>query len=345
MELDYAKDPRFGVARLSEAIMNFPNLYGLLGQLGLFEGKSISETSVKVDIKNKQINIIPTSPRGSPAPKDTSDSRSEKHFPTFRHALGFSLLADEFQNVRKFGTDDQTEVIDEKLMEKLDDQQWKHRQTHEYLRWGALKGNVYDADGTTVLYNTYTEMGESQKTVEWDLTDDTDGSDPIQAGTDELLDHLELNANGEPISGVAMFCSPGYFTALMLNKAFREAFKYFDGQPNPNRDNLRRGFNFKGINYIRHMGSATFVGADGTISTHKFIPDNEAIAVPLGTRQVFRSFWAPADYIETVNTMGQELYAKLKVMDYDRGFEGETQCQSLHRVLKPRLVVKCTIDN
>jgi hypothetical protein len=129
----------------------------------------------------------------------------------------------------------------------------------------------------------------------------------------------------------------------MRNKAFREAFKYFDGQPNPHRENLRRGFYFKGITYIRHMGSATFVNGDGTVSTHNFIPANEAISVPVGTRQVFRSFWAPADYIETVNTLGQELYAKMKVMDFDRGFEGETQCQSLHLVQKPRLVVKHTI--
>src|SRR5690606_15783187 len=160
MQLDFIKDPRFGVGPLSEAIINFPNEYGLLNQLGLFQGKGISETTVKVDIKNKQLNIIPTSPRGAPVPMDSSDSRSLKAFPTFRHALGGTLLADEFQNVRKFGTDDELDVFEERLMEKMEDLAAKHRQTQEYLRWGALKGNVYDADGVTVLYNVYTEMGE-----------------------------------------------------------------------------------------------------------------------------------------------------------------------------------------
>lgn len=342
MQLDFIKDPRFGVGPLSEAIINFPNEYGLLNQLGLFQEKGISETTVKVDIKNKQLNIIPTSPRGSPAPRDSSDSRSLKAFPTFRHALSATLLADEFQNVRKFGSDDELEVFEERLLEKLEDLAAKHRQTQEYLRWGALKGNVYDADGTTVLYNVYQEMGEEQKTVEFDL--EADKGDPIQEGTDELLDHMELEAAGEPISGVVMICSPGFWEKLTLNEEFRKAYTYFAGQPNPLRDNLRNGFFHKGITYLRHIGRATFLGSDGTKTTHMFIPENEAIAVPLGTRQVFRTYYAPADYIETVNTIGQEMYAKPKLMDFDRGIEIETQTQCLNLVLKPRLVVRCTLS-
>lgn len=347
MQLDFIRDPRFAIAPMSEAIMNTPNEYGLLSGLGLFLSKGIAETTVKVDIKNKQLNIIPTSPRGAPAPKDTSDSRSMKVLPTFRHALGASLLADEFQNVRKFGSegDGAHEVFEERLMEKFEDLAQKHRQTQEYLRWGALKGNVYDADGSTVLYNVYDEMGETQKTVDFHLGQ---AGDPMQVGTDELLDHIELNANGEVVSGILKICSPGYFTKLMANADFRAAYSQYSnlpGQPNPLRENLRDGFWHKGIWYVRHLGQATFNNADGTKTISKFIPNNEAIAIPLGTRDCFRSYWAPADYIETVNTIGQEMYAKLKVMDFDRGIEIETQSQCLHLNLKPRLTVKCISSN
>lgn len=342
MQLDFLKDPRYAVGPVSEAIMNIPNEYGLLNGLGLFTSKGISETTVKVDIKNKQLNVIPTSQRGGNGPKDTGDSRSMKIFPTFNHKLGASLLADEFQNVRKFGTDAEHEVFDERLMEKLADLQQKHRQTREYLRWGALQGNVYDADGSTVLYNVYDEMGETKVSVDFKLGDVS--GDPIQVGTDTLLDSAELNANGEPISEYLKVCSPGYFTKLLQNKDFREAYSQYAnlaGQPNPLRENLRAGFYHKGIWYVRHLGRATYVAPDGTKTTTKFIPDNEAIAVPLGTNEVFRTYYAPADYMEAVNTIGQDLYAKLKPMDYDRGVEIETQCQSLDLVLKPRLVFRC----
>ncbi|MGE8942694.1 major capsid protein [Leptospira interrogans] len=341
MQLDFIKDPRFAVGPMTEAIISFPNEFGLLNQIGLFSDKGISETTVKVDIKNKQLHIIPTSPRGTPAHKSSSDTRGMKAFPTFRHALGDQLLADEFQNVRKFGENDELDVFEERLMEKLGDLAAAHRQTKEYLRWGALKGDVYDADGVTVLYNVYDEMDETQKEVEFEL-EETSG-DPIQVGTDELLDHMELQAAGEPITGVLKICSPGYFTHLMLNEDFRKAYTYFSGQPNPLRDNLRNGFYHKGVNYLRHLGQATFKAEDGTTTTHKFIPDDEAIAVPLGTRQVFRTFNAPADYIETVNTIGKEMYAKTDIIKMDRGIEIETQSQSLNLVLKPRLVVRCTI--
>lgn len=256
MQLDFIRDPRFGIGPMSEAILNTPNEYGMLSSLGLFSAKGIAETTVKIDIKNKQLNIIPTSPRGAPAPKDSSDSRSMKVLPTFRHALGGSLLADEFQNVRKFGGDGQHEVFEERLMEKLEDLSQKHRQTQEYLRWGALKGNVYDADGVTVLYNVYDEMGETQKTVDFHLGQ---AGDPMQAGTDELLDHIELNSNGEPVAGILKICSPGYFTKLMSNADFRAAYAQYSnlpGQPNPLRENLRDGFWHKGIWYVRHLGQA-----------------------------------------------------------------------------------------
>jgi len=341
-QLDFIRDPRFSIGPMSDAIMNTPNEYGLLNMMRLFQGRSISETTVKVDIKNKQLNIIPTSPRGAPAVKDSSDSRSMKTFPTFRHALGASLLADEFQNVRKFNSDGEHEVFEERLMEKLDDLGQKHRQTQEYLKWGALKGDVFDADGLTVLFNVYTEMGETQKSVDFKLGTTT--ADPMQDGTDALLDHIELNANGEPVTGVLKICSPGYHTKLMKNEDFRKAYANYanmPGQPNPLRENLRDGFWHKGIWYVRHLGQVTFLAGDGTKTTHKFIPDNESIAIPLGTRDVFRSYWAPADYIETVNTLGQEIYAKTKIMDYDRGIEIETQSQCLHFVLKPRLVTRC----
>lgn len=343
MELDFLQDPRFGVQQLSEAIINFPLRYGMLTNMGLFGESGINQTTVMVDILNRgQINIIPATPRGSPSPKQTGRTHDMRAFPTFRHALGDGIMADEFQNVRSFGSMDQLEVFENRLMEKMDDINWKHWQTTEYLRWAALRGDVVSPGGET-LFNSYTLMGETQKTIEWDLTDNTAGSDPILDATNELLDYAEDNSFGEPITGYAVIASPGFHDALMKNTAFRDAFKYFIGAPNPNRESLRNGFEYKDLLYIRHRGRASYLNADGTRTTSKFVPDNEAIAIPLGTRQVFRTYYAPADYIETVNTMGQRLYAKTKPMDFNRGVEIDTQSQQLNIVLKPRLIVKCTI--
>ena len=184
--IDYS---RYTTDQLSAAIMQRDNEYGLLNAMGLFQEVGIADRTVKVEIGKQSLSLIPTSPIGTPAPAaDTPDEGNIRILPTFRHARMASVLAEEVQGVRRFGSNDQVETVDQKVMEKLDKLQREHRQTKEFLRWAALRGNVVDADGDRVLYNTYTLMGETQKVIQWDLEDDA-VVDAIQDGNDELLDY------------------------------------------------------------------------------------------------------------------------------------------------------------
>ena len=46
----------------------------------------------------------------------------------------------------------------------------KHDATLEHLRIGAIKGQILDADGTTILYDLFDEFGVSQQAeVDFDL--------------------------------------------------------------------------------------------------------------------------------------------------------------------------------
>jgi len=346
LDLNTLVGERFSTLQLTMGINKRQNEYGLLNGLGLFSEEGITERYVKIENRNQTLSIIPTSPAGTPAPADDNpDDRGVMDpIPTYRHAKKHTLLAEDLQGVREFGTEDMPEYPDRKMMEMLDKIQREHRQTKEYLRWQALKGNVYDVDGSKLLYNVYTLMGETQKTIDWDLTDDA-AVDPILDGNDELLDYLEDEALGETITGIVKFCSPGYWTAQMKNKSFREAYKYFSeqgGEINPNRQ-LVRQFYYKGVTYIRHRGTASYKKKDGSIVKHTFIPDNEAIAIPLGTYETFRTFFGPAEFLETVNTVGLPIYVKPKLMDLDMGIELHSFSHQLNLVTKPRLVVKCTI--
>lgn len=345
MNIEAIINERFTSLQLSQAIMKRTNEYGLLNGMGLFDEKGIPDRQVKIETKNAVLSIIPSSPLGTPAPAaDTPDDRDVKVLPTFRHAKQHRLLAEELQGVRKFGSDDEMEVFDEKMLEKLDLIQREHRQTKEFLRWGALKGDVYDPDGVRILYNVYDLMGEMQRMIEWDL-DNVNAVDPIQSGNDELLDYLEDESLGEIVTGVVKLCSPGYMAAMQRNKDFRDAYKYWanNGEANPNRQSLRRPFEFKDVIYIRHKGKCSFKKKDGTTITHTFIPDGEAIAVPMGTMECFKTYFGPAEFIETVNTVGQEIYVKPKMMDLDMGVELHSFSHALNLVTKPRLVVRCTV--
>lgn len=345
MNIEAIINERFTTLQLSQAITKRTNEYGLLNGMGLFAEKGITDRNVKVETKNATLSIIPSSPIGTPAPAaNTPDLRDVKILPTFRHARKHTLLAEELQGVRKFGSDDEVEMFDEKMLEKIDLIQREHRQTKEFLRWGALKGDVYDADGVRLLYNVYDMMEEQQQTIDIDL-DNVNAVDPIQDGNDALLDHMELNSLGETINGVVQFCSPGYMAHMQKNKDFRDAYKYWanNGEINPNRQSLRRPFEFKDVIYIRHIGKCSFKRTDGSVVTHNFIAPGEAIAVPLGTAEAFRTFFSPGEFMEAVNTVGQEIYVKPKVMDLDMGVELHSFSYPLNIVTKPRLVVRVTV--
>jgi hypothetical protein len=68
-----------------------------------------------------------------------------------------------------------------------------------------------------------------------------------------------------------------------------------------NRADLRKGFEFGGITWENYRGSVA-----GT----NFFPDTQAFVVPEGT-SIFTTYYAPADFMEAVNTLGLPLYSKL----------------------------------
>lgn len=347
MQLDVVINESFSPLDLSAAIEKRDNEYGLINSIGLFAETGISERHVKIETKGVTISMVPTSDIGTPPPAaDTPDTRDVRILPMFRHAKKHSLLAEQLQGVRKFGSDDELEVFDEKMLEKIDQIQFEHRQTKEFLRWGALKGDVFDPDGSRLLYNTYDLMDETQKIIEWDL-DGVSVVDPIQAGNDVLLDHMEEEALGETVSGVVKFCSPGYIKKMQENKDFREAYNNFakqvTGEINPNRQSLRRPFEFKDVTYIRHLGKASFKRKNGSIVSHTFIPEGEAIAVPLGTYNTFQTYFGPLENMEGINTIGQEIYVLPEVMKLNMGVELNSFAYQLNMVKQPRLVVRCKV--
>ena len=56
----------------------------------------------------------------------------------------------------------------------------------------------------------------------------------------------------------------------------------------------------------------------------------------------FITRYAPADYMETVNTIGLPLYAKQELMRMNKGVELEAQSNPLNLRTKPRAVIKLT---
>ena len=330
----FNNNPAFSTSAMTDAINVIPTQYGAVNELGIFKDKGVDTTSVIVERKNGVLNVLSATERGAPGNVNTSGKRDIVSLPIPSFVLNDSILASEVQNIRKFGSADEMEAIQDKVIEKLAEMKAKHEITLEYMRCCALQGVVKDGSGST-LVDLFDTFGITQHTQSFNTSS---ASTKIDQKLRDVKRYLEKNLKGEVMTGILCLCSGNFFEAIVQHASMKDAYHAYQGAT-PYREDLRYNFVFNGIRFIEYEGTAS--NAAG--STLRFIPDNEAVFLPIGTRNVFETVYAPADYIEAVNTIGQPYYAKQKVQDFDRGIDVQTQSNPLPICKRPELLVKGTL--
>lgn len=330
MHIDVFNNDAFSLQSLTAAINDIPYKPGRIGELGLFNEQGISTTSVSIESKGNTLALVPTAERGASGKVYEANKRQMRNFMTVHLPQRASISADEIQNLRAFGTESEVQSMQRYVGDRLGDMRSDIDVTLEYHRIGAIKGQVLDADGSTVLLDVYSEFGVSQVTQTFEL--DVTTTD-VRLKVLALKRSIEDELGGIPFSGIRVFCSQGFFDALISHEDVKAAYdRWMSGEML--RNDPRAGFPFAGVVFEEYRGS---VG--GT----SFIPDNTAFAVPEGVRNLFIARFAPADYVETVNTLGVPYYAKQELMSFGKGIEMEAQSNPLHLCTRPRAVHKLTL--
>ena len=86
----------FSTAMLTEAITRLPyNIYGRVGELGLFTDEGVSTTSVIIEEQSGVLNLLPTSPRGAPSLLNTNAKRKARSFVIPHIGLDDDVLPDD----------------------------------------------------------------------------------------------------------------------------------------------------------------------------------------------------------------------------------------------------------
>ena len=323
----------FDMVALTAAVNGFPNTYGRIEQLGLMPTEGVRTRTIIIEEMNGVLNLLPTMPVGSPGTLGTQGKRKVRSFVIPHIPHDDVVLPEEVQGLRAFGSENELEALSNLIAKKLQTMRNKHAITLEHLRMGALKGVILDADGST-LYDLYTEFGITAKTVNFALTTTTT---EVLLKILEVKRHIEDNLRGEFMTGIYCLCSPGFFDALTTHAKVKEAYARWQQGQILFTDN-RTNFSFGGITFEEYRGQAT--DAAGTV--RKFIADDEAHFFPLGTATTFRTYFAPADFNETANTLGLPLYAKQAPRKFDRGTDLHTQTNPLPICLRPEVLVKGT---
>jgi hypothetical protein len=249
------------------------------------------------------------------------------------------VLPEEVQGIRAFGSETEMEAISGVLARHLETMRNKHAITLEHLRIGALKGKILDADGSE-LVDLFDAFDLDQTVVPFKFSVAADEAHLKNACYD-LLSKMEDALQGEMMTGVHVLCSPSFFRALTTHKETKTAYTNWL-QGSMLISDVRAGFNYTGVTFEEYRGKASYLNANGTMATRDFIADGEAHAFPLGTVDTFGTYFAPADFNETVNTLGQSLYAKQAPRQFDRGTDLHTQSNPLPMCHRPGVLVKLT---
>ena len=324
--LDVFKESAFQTMQLTMAINKLPYTPQRIGQMKLFADKGVRVNTIVVEEKDGILALLPTKLRGSPGTLYSAGKRKVRSFSIPHIPYDDRISAEDVQGIRTFGSETELQSVAGMVNEHLQAMRQHHEVTWEHLMMGALQGIVYDADGSTVIYNLFTEFGTSQQSTDFVLGTTTMN---VRGKCLAVKRQVETALGATVYDHVHAFCGATWFDAFINHTLVRSAYERWQNGEML-RNDPRAGFLFAGIIFEEYTGSIGDVDFINAAQCHFF---------PVGVPNLFVKFNGPADFIESANTLGKALYAKQKVEDYERGIGIHTQSNPLPMCVRPRCLV------
>jgi Phage major capsid protein E len=317
------EDDAFSVSSLTAAINEQQYLPGRISSLGLFREEGISTLTVQIEKDGDTLALVPAGERGTSGLVVGATKRMLIPFNTVHLPERFTIKADEIQGIRAFGSLTELQAVQDVVNKRLGKARRQLDATHEFQRMGALNGKVLDADGKTVLLDIYDRFGVERQRLPMELGNP---ATEVREKCGEALDMQEEALGSVTTTGSRAFCGKNFWNKLLVHKSVKETYLN-TMQAASLRGDARESFEFGGIVWERYRGKVAGVA---------FVHDDKALLVPEGVPDLYISSFAPADYMETVNTQGIPYYSKLEPLPFNKGVAGEAQSNPLHLCTRPR---------
>ncbi len=332
--MDIFNNSAFSMTSLTGAVSKVGFKPQLLGQLGLFEPMPVRSRTVFVDRRNGKMRLIGTSPTGAPPKELQVDPRNAVPLKTTRLAEGFTLYAEEIQGIRAFGSETELAQVQGEYLRRMSSVRDDMDLTHEFHRLGALQGLLLDADGTTVIYDYFSEFGVSQPAViDFDLDNANPARGALRKKCAEVIRGMKRSAGGNwtPGTKVHSLVGDAFYDDLISHAEVEKTYLNWAAAADLRQDRSFEAFTFGGITWHNYQGT-------DDNSTVAINPD-EAKFFPVGAKDVFKKAMAPAEFGPYVNTLGQDTYA-INIPDRDRQAftRGELYSYPLYFVQQPEVL-------
>lgn len=331
----------FNIADWTQELLIVPNQYGKIQAMGLFQAEGVATNTVTFEQINQSIGLIGDRPRGERNNVGKDYTRLIRSYPVPHFPYDDAIKPEDIQGKSAYGGAGAgvPEVLDQVRARKLERIRRSHAQTLETARVRTLTtGDIYAPNGT-IAGNFYTDFSVTRKEVDFDLDTNTTN---VLAKIEEVVAHIQDNAfTGDVINEVVALCSPEFFTKLISHASVNTAYQYYVSTQEPLRRGGREMGRAGGLDREFVHGAIRFMEYRGFDPLGaRFIPANEAYFVPVGTDEVFKTYFGPANRFEFTNTLGMEAYA----FEYRNQTDTEILLQSesnfINVIRRPQLVVK-----
>lgn len=277
-----------------------PTLFDQILNIG---DEAISTTTVQVDVVQRNLAQMVASRRGGERTNIAAASYITKSFVPAFFTLDGVIRPTDVQNLRQAGTANDLETVDNVRMKIMEDLRRYHGALRQKAIAEAIKGASYVGNDLYTAYDYYTEFGVTKKTITWDWTSAT--LDPI-AKAEEAWQYVIDNAQDAAGSyELVCLCGKNFFSQLLQNPVFREAYQFYMNGAEPLRTRSGGGSIVRQFSY----GNVTYYDMSSQkIGGTPLIADGAAYFLPVGIPDMFTIYHAPGDLIDSANQPGQELY-------------------------------------
>lgn len=324
----------FSLESLTAAINHEPYRPGQVSASGIFNEDGVTTTLVSIEERNGRLSLVEPTKRGGPGETTDDESRSKHAFEVDHYERNDTIKADEVQNVRAFGTEDRLETIQDRIERRAQRHAADLTMTLEHQRVGAIKG-IVTSKGGKVLHNLYNTFGIAvPAAISLVLNTETTKVGSIWQ---DVIYGLEDDL-GEPHDGFHVFTGREFHRKLWQHKSVTETFLYGAGA-GVLRQDVPDKFEFGGATWERYKTGAKATADLGS----PYIAHNEARVIVKGVPDLFITRFAPADYEETVNTIGLPFYAKQYAMTNGKGRHLDVQMNAISLCTNPKALRTLTI--
>lgn len=323
----------FTTASLTDAINKLPFVPGKVTRLGLFAESGVATTSILIEEKDGVLSLVETTPRGAPAVQHTSPKRKVRSLAIPHIAYEDTVKSDQVQNVRAFGSESAMEGVQTVVNQKIAEMTVNLDATYEHLLIGALKGIALDADESTPLYNLFTEFGVTQyDEIDFDLDNASPAKGAVRKKCHDIQRKICDVLGSAVYDHIHCFCSSQFWEDLISHPEVSAAYDRPDDGLFLRMGLVYGQFFYAGIVFEEYRGKA------GSVN---FIADDKAHFFPVGVPNLFKTYFAPADFRETSNTLGMPRYAKRAPADHmERSDILHIQTNPLPICTRPKVLIK-----